>query len=401
MANQSTKQRILLTAEEIMARKGLGATISEIAFQSGIKDSVIYHYFKNKEDLLFSIAEERMRDIREKMEEQLLGIDDPVSQLRKLVFFRLYYLDKNRNYGNLLLFECRSNMNFYSHQAFGQAKWFMVMLGRIMEAGMASGVFRKNLNIWLVRDAVFGLMDLANMKQLLDAESTHQEDFDRIMNLIQPMVMMPKNAKPEPKDKRKRILVAAEKIFAEKGYENATIQDIASAAGVGDGTVYDYFKNKEDLLFSTLMEGFQPSSLKKGFQDHLQSHGEDPVETDPIEKLAHFIRRQFLISLTQPAFAKIFILNGIYNRNFYASDAGKAVSQYMDKLSLIIREGKAQGLVRPDADPDMFGRLVLGAFSHLTLRWLISEKKAALDKVGEINAMVDLITRSVSLGFAA
>ncbi|MBU1168302.1 MAG: TetR/AcrR family transcriptional regulator [Proteobacteria bacterium] len=392
----NTKQRILLTAEKIMARKGLSATISEIASQSGIKDSVIYHYFKNKEDLLFSIAEERLEDIRQQMEEQLLAIDEPVSRLRKLVFFRIYYMDKHRNYGSLLLFECRSNMNFYHHPAFEQAKWFMILLGKIIESGINAGVFRKDLNIWLVRDAVFGLMDLANMRQLSSSDSTHQEDFEHIIDLILPMVLIHQGAKPDPSDKRKRILMASEKIFAEKGYENATIQDIASLAGVGDGTVYDYFKNKEDLLFNTLKEGFQPSSLKKGFQDHLQDPGEESGNMGPMENLEHFIRRLFLISLTQPAFAKIFILNGIYNKRFYDSDAGKAVTQYMDKLSVIITEGKARNLIRPHVDPDMFGRLVLGAFSHMTLRWLISEKKAILDKVGEINTMVELITRSVS-----
>lgn len=396
MPNLNTKQRILLTAEEIMARKGLAATISEIAARSDIKNSVIYHYFKNKEDLLFSIAEYRLQDIRIQMEEQLLGLNDPESQLRKFIFFRLYYLDKNKNYGKLLLFECRSNFNFYNHQAFDQSKWFIATLGRILQAGITSGVFRKDLNIWLVRDATFGLMDLANMNQLRNSESTHQKDFDHIMNLIQPMVMMSKNAKPDIADKRKRILLAAEKIFAEKGYKNTTIQDIASMAGVGDGTIYDYFKNKEDLLFKTLKEGFQPSSLKKGFQDHLHFPKDMQTETDPMANLEHFIRRQFMISLTQPSFAKIFIVNGIYNKAFYDSEAGRAVSQYIGNLFLIITEGKKANLIRPDADQDMFGRLVLGAFSHMTLRWLISEKTTVLDKVGEINAMVALITRSIA-----
>lgn len=379
-----------------MAEKGLLATISEIASCSGIKDSVIYHYFKNKEDLLFSIAEERLKDIREKMDEQLLGLEDPLSRLRKLIHFRLYYLDKYRNYGKLLLFECRSNMNFFHHRAFDQARWFMVTLGDILRDGMAKGVFREKLNVWPVRDAVFGLMDLANMNQLLQSCSNHDRDFEAIMDLVLPMVTAGDGDHVLTRDKRSRILDAAETVFAEKGYVSATIQDISSLAGVGDGTVYDYFKNKEDLLMHTLKEGFQPSRLKQGFQNHLFFNGHPPEPENSLDKLARFIRSHFLISLTQPSFAKIFILHGIYNKEFYESQAGMAVRQYLDSLDAIVDQGKKEGLIREAADTAMFERLVLGAFSHMTLRWLISEKTAVLNKVGEINTMVDLITRSVS-----
>jgi len=99
MTDLSPKKRIISAGEEIMAETGLNAKISHIASRAGVSASVLYHYFKNKEDLLFSIAEERLRDLRETMEEQLLGLNDPLSRLRKLFFFRLHYLEKNRNCG--------------------------------------------------------------------------------------------------------------------------------------------------------------------------------------------------------------------------------------------------------------------------------------------------------------
>lgn len=396
MSTLSTQQRILLIAEEIMADKGLSATISQIASRSGVKDSVLYHYFKNKEDILFSIAGERLRDLREKMTEQLSGIDDPLSRLRKLIHFRLYYMDKHRNYGKLLLFECRSNMSFFHHRAFDQARWFMSALGDILRDGITQGVFRETLNVWLIRDAVFGVLDLANMAQLLSSESNHERDFAAIMDLVQPMVLEDNEPHPLSRDKRARILHAAETVFAEKGFAGATIQDISSLAGIGDGTVYDYFKNKDDLLMHTIMEGFQPSSLKKGFQDHLDSGRGHPEPEHALDKLDRFIRRHFMISLTQPSFAKIFILNGIYNKSFYGSQAGLAVRNYLDGLSHILHKGKDQGLIRKGVDTAMFERLVLGAFSHMTLRWLIYEHSAVLNKVGEINTMVESMIRSVS-----
>ena len=395
MAGTSPKKRILASAEEILAEKGMAARISHIAARAEVSDSVVYHYFKNKEDLLFTIAEERLRDLREKMEEQLLGLNDPLSRLRKLFFFRLHYLDKNRDYGNLLMFECRSKMAFYSHPAFSQATWFLGLLGRILKEGMEKGVFRKDLNIRLVRDAVFGLLDLSNIHNLLHGEQARPLDYERLFDLIGSMIRP--SATPAPQDKRDRILRAAETLFAEKGYDNATIQDIAALAGVGDGTVYDYFKNKEDVLFNALNQGFHPSSYKKGFQDHLKHPDGKPENVPVMKKLELFIRRHFLISLTQPSFARIFIIHGIYKKNFYTSEAFEGFNSYMETLTDLVDQGKREQLIRQDISPEGFRLLVLGSFSHMTLRWLISEKTTVIDKAGEINAMTDLVIRSVAI----
>lgn len=397
MTDLSPKKRILSAGEEIMAETGLNAKISHIASRAGVSDSVLYHYFKNKEDLLFSIAEERLRDLRETMEEQLLGLNDPLSRLRKLFFFRLHYLEKNKNYGNLLMFECRSNMAFYSHPAFVQARWFMALLGEILKDGIKTEVFRKDLNIWLVRDAVFGLLDLANIHMLLGRDSESTLRFEDLFSLIEPMIMNRPGQQALSPDKRQRILRAAESLFAEKGYENATIQEIATAAGVGDGTVYDYFKNKEDVLFSTLKDGFHPSAHRKGFQEHLTVPEGHQEQLTHLSKLEHFIRRQFQLALTQPSFAKIFIINGIYNKKFYHSDAFQDFDRYMETLSRIINDGKQEKTFRETITPEAIRLLVLGAFSHLTLRWLISDKKTNIDKTGEINAMTELVIRSISV----
>ncbi|GAB6093874.1 hypothetical protein JCM14469_01260 [Desulfatiferula olefinivorans] len=391
----TTRQRILREAEVIMADRGRSATIAEIASRAGIRDSVVYHYFKNKEDLLFSIAEERLRDIREKMDEQLLGLPDPVSRLRKLIVFRLYYLDRHRDYGRLLLFECRSNLAFYHHPAFDQARWFLIALGRIIEDGKRAGVFRQDLNPRLVRDAVFGMMDLVNLDQLLNDEAAPRTDFEPVLDLILPMITASPMSAPAAADKRRNILSAAEAVFAEKGYDSATIFDIASRAGVADGTIYDYFANKEDLLFRTLEDGFRPSVLKTGFQDHLNGDDAAPGRSDTLGALSRFIRLLFMIGLTQPSFARVFILHGIFNKAFYRSGAFGAFDRYMDRLGRIIDEGKKDGTLRPDTDPVLAGRLIVGAFSHMTLRRLVTEKKVAIDGAGEINAMVTLLTRAL------
>jgi TetR/AcrR family fatty acid metabolism transcriptional regulator len=86
------KARILAAAEEIMSQKGLAdSTISEIAQKAGVADSVIYQYFKGKEELLFSIPAERMKEVLDLLDEQLQGIRDPESRLRKMIWFHRRY----------------------------------------------------------------------------------------------------------------------------------------------------------------------------------------------------------------------------------------------------------------------------------------------------------------------
>lgn len=388
----SKKTQILKAAEKIMGKKGMDSRISEIAELAGINQSVLYHYYKNKEDLLFSVAEEHLVKMRNELEDQLFGIKDPESKLRKLLWFRISYLDKNRDFAELYLFECRSNLNFYKHSAFNRTLWFMAKLSEIIKEGMESGDFRKNINIWLVRDTFFGLMDLINIETLINKKSPLEDSYEKITSLVVSMVIK-QNTQPL-RDKKHRIIGAAEKIFAKEGYKKAKIQDIASKAGVADGTVYDYFKNKEDLLFSTLGDGFKQSPLKKGFQNHLPTKKH---HVNTMEKLEKFIRNHFLMCLTQPSFVKVLILHGIYNKHFYRSDAYVEFYEYIKTVHPILEKAKTEGLIRKDTDIQIFVKMIMGAFSHITLRWEISESSVNIDKVGEINEMVRILTNAISL----
>jgi TetR/AcrR family fatty acid metabolism transcriptional regulator len=389
----SKKEQILNAAEKVMGKKGMDARISEIAELADINKSVIYHYYKNKEDLLFSVAEEHLIKMRNALEDQLFGIKDPESKLRKLLWFRISYLDKNRDYGELYLFECRSNLNFYKHAAFNRTLWFMAKLGEIIKEGIKTGGFKKDINIWLVRDTFFGLIDLTNIDSLISGEQVSEENYEQLTSLVLSMVIK-QGISPLNDDKKHRIIGSAEKIFAKHGYRKAKIQDIASKASVADGTVYDYFKNKEDLLFSTIGDGFKLSPLKKGFQNHLTI---EKNHTNPMEKLENFIRNHFLMCLTQPSFVKVLTLHGIYNRQFYNSNAFIEFQKYIQTVHPILEQAKVEGLIREDMDTRIFINMIIGAFSHITLRWEISESSIALDKVGEINEMVRILTNAISL----
>ncbi|MBU4573901.1 MAG: TetR/AcrR family transcriptional regulator, partial [Proteobacteria bacterium] len=107
---QEKKDRILAAAEEIVSQKGLNdATISDISKKAGVADSIIYQFFKGKEDLVFSIPEAKFNEVFSQLDEHLQGIWDVESRLSKIVWFHLRYCDMHPQYAKILYFECLSN----------------------------------------------------------------------------------------------------------------------------------------------------------------------------------------------------------------------------------------------------------------------------------------------------
>ncbi|MBT7887794.1 MAG: TetR/AcrR family transcriptional regulator, partial [Deltaproteobacteria bacterium] len=87
------RKQILRSAESIMSIKGVDATISEIASNAGVPSSNIYHYFKNKEDLLFSVVGDNIGNSLNELEADLKGIREPLSQLGRFLWSLLNRAD--------------------------------------------------------------------------------------------------------------------------------------------------------------------------------------------------------------------------------------------------------------------------------------------------------------------
>jgi len=103
------KTLILKAAVSVMEQKGPEAKISEIAAAASVNNSVIYHYFKDKEDLLFCAVGEHVRSTNDAFVEHLKQVVDPVSRLKALIREQLHYHDTHPNYTKYTLFYCRSN----------------------------------------------------------------------------------------------------------------------------------------------------------------------------------------------------------------------------------------------------------------------------------------------------
>ncbi len=170
--------------------------------------------------------------------------------------------------------------------------------------------------------------------------------------------------------RRGEIVRAAVDVFAERGYFSARMREVATRAGVADGTLYLYFKGKEDLLVS-ILEEHADAFLERARRDLLQI-------ADPRGKLRRVVERH-LVSLGQDrALAQVFQIELRHTRRFLRRVARGKVAQYLHLLEEIIAEGVGQGVFRDDVPPELAARVVFGAVDELVTAWVLAARPQPL-----------------------
>ena len=384
------RMNILRAGAKIMNEKGFAkSSISEIAFEAGVKDPVIYQHFKGKEDLLFSIVETFMDKGFEFVDEQLQGISGARNKLRKFIWAHLRNNDVDRESITLVLIECRSISKFYQSDVYQMIRRYAHILKDILKEGVREGIFRSDVNLVLVRDLIFGLLDFQAITCLVTREIPEATlDHENCMRLIDRMLLSRSNAKIDTLGKKHIILSSAIKVFAEKGYNDATISEIANLADVATGTVYEYFKNKEELLLAIPEERLQR---------HLAKIEEAFKLVEPLRKLRRFIKYHFNLYLIDRDFLKVWINIIILNRRFYRSLSFENLQQYMRTFEILVKEGIDDGSFAADTDARVFRNLFLGVFTHMVLRWLFVSQRRTIDMVKEINEVTDLLADALTI----
>ena len=261
----------------------------------------------------------------------------------------------------------------------------------ILKQGVEDGRFRNDINTRLVREIVLGMLDFEGIGVLASGEMEESvSDLEGIMSLMSSMIVR-RDESDKKIPKRENILLAAEKVFAEKPFTKAKISEIAEVAEVSEGTVYEYFENKEDLLLSIPI---------RYLENYLDTLPEIFHVRNPIKKLRRLMRYHFSMLLMNPDFLKVFLLQIQLNKRFYGSKAFKGFLDFFQVIEGIIEEGKLEGILRSDVNPRIFRNMFLGAFTHMALRWLIFGTDMEADKMQEINEVIDLLCTAVSAGDA-
>lgn len=186
-------------------------------------------------------------------------------------------------------------------------------------------------------------------------------------------------------DYRQKILESAIKVFAEKGYNNTTISDVALAAKVGIGTLYNYFKNKDDLL---------TSCMDKTMEDEIQKiRALSEKETDPMDKLHSFFVNHSSLIKTKPYVARFLVVELRQSESFYARNPSfNPLSYYLNYAKEIFSEAAKSGRIK-NVDVDALAYLVVGAMDMVMTQWLVSGK--ILDIVSIINNIRSILAEGI------
>ena len=171
-------------------------------------------------------------------------------------------------------------------------------------------------------------------------------------------------------DKREAILQAAIKVFAQKGYFSSKVADIASEAGIADGTVYLYFKSKEEILhsvFDRAMEEFISDGKK---------------EIAGIEKADKRLRRIAQLHLEKLGadrdLAIVFQVELRGSIKFMQEFSAAGFAEYLDIIHQTIVEGQKTGVFRKNLNATVCSKILFGALDEMVTNWILSPKPYAL-----------------------
>src|SRR3989454_9605472 len=187
-------------------------------------------------------------------------------------------------------------------------------------------------------------------------------------------------------DKRAMILRAATRMFARNGYFNSKVADIAREAAVADGTVYLYFKSKEEILHSIFDQNMAEAIAA----------GRKLIENlrDPREKL----RRIALLHLERLGadrdLAVVFQVELRGSTKFMEEFSAAGFAEYLEMLRRTVEEGQRSGMFRKDLNAKLVSKILFGALDAMATNWIISKRNYKLEPMAAV--VMDVFLNGVS-----
>src|SRR3989440_9479278 len=187
-------------------------------------------------------------------------------------------------------------------------------------------------------------------------------------------------------DKRATILRAATRVFARNGYFNSKVADIARAADVADGTVYLYFKSKEEILHSIFDQNVEEAigaarSLIEGI-------------TDPREKLRRVASLHLERLGADRNLAVVFQVELRGSTKFMREFSAAGFAEYLALLRQIFEEGQAAGVFRKQVNSKLAAKILFGALDEMATNWIISKRNYKLAPMADV--VMDVFLNGVS-----
>jgi TetR/AcrR family fatty acid metabolism transcriptional regulator len=183
-------------------------------------------------------------------------------------------------------------------------------------------------------------------------------------------------------DKPKQIIEAAVRVFARNGYYNSRVSDIAREAGIASGTIYLYFKTKEEILvrlFRDKMAAFV-SRQRRALAD----------EPDPEAKIRRLVRLHFTVLEQSPALAEVVQVELRQGQKFFRGASAHEVSGYFELIASVLEAGVAAGRFQPDLPVKVATKMLFGAMDQLATSWVLGKRGYRLVDAAEAVAAIFL-----------
>jgi TetR/AcrR family fatty acid metabolism transcriptional regulator len=186
-------------------------------------------------------------------------------------------------------------------------------------------------------------------------------------------------------DKREALLKAATEVFAERGFFNAQVADVARVAGVAAGTVYLYFRSKDDLLVSIFDRTMNEAIAE----------GRTALEglTDPIEQLRRIARLHLDRMSRDRNLAVVFQVELRQSTKFMERFSATQLREYLGIIRQIIQAAQEAGRFRPSINPTVAAKIFFGALDEMATNWILSRRRYSL--AAQADEVVDIFVNGV------
>lgn len=176
------------------------------------------------------------------------------------------------------------------------------------------------------------------------------------------------------------------RVFAGKSFFTATVAEIAREAGVADGTIYLYFKSKDDLLICLFEE--KMAELNTALEAELRRHER------PLEQLRAFLRLHLQLVATDPDLAEVLTVELRQSAKLMKEYEAKRFGAYLELLGGILERGVADGSLRAGLDVRTVRRAIFGALDETALSWLLGGRR--FDLAHAADELAELFCRGLS-----
>ena len=200
--------------------------------------------------------------------------------------------------------------------------------------------------------------------------------------------MAKRTSRNETTGKRQLILRAATRVFARNGYFNSKVADIARAANVADGTVYLYFKSKDEILHS-IFDQNMAEAIAAGRRLISDLN-------DPREQLRRIARLHLERLGADRDLAVVFQVELRGSTKFMEEFSAAGFAEYLDLLRKCFEEGQRSGVFRKQLNAKVMAKVLFGALDEMATNWIISKRSYQLEPMADV--VMDVFLNGVTAG---